>query len=209
MTISPDGESVFLLDETSGYLSRMDLNTGQNLARTHLDYRPQSAAYLANQNLLAVSLSLAHRVLLLDPENLNILGSISVGNTPTGLVSSENLLYIAEYGDNTVLIHDLANGTKSARLNVGFGPRTMIQADDQIFVANYMEGSLSVLALGENASIHDIYGHPTEMAFNQFYHRLYVTDKERAGLSVINVTSNRLMDHISLGAKAFGLSVIQ
>jgi DNA-binding beta-propeller fold protein YncE len=211
MTISPDGESAFLLDEKSGYISRMDLNTGQIVARTFLSHRPQFAAYLANQNLLAVSLSLARRVLLLDPENLNVLRSISVGNTPVGLASSENQLYIAESGDNTVLVHDLASGANPARINVGFGPRKIVQADDHIFVSNYMDGSLSVLAPGEFGSIHDIYGpgRPDEMAFNQFYHRLYVTDGEWAGLSVINATSNRLMGYIPLGAKAFGLSVIQ
>jgi hypothetical protein len=47
------------------------------------------------------------------------------------------------------------------------------------------------------------------MAFNQFYRRLYVTDEAAAGLAIIDVNANRLLGHLSLGARPFGLAVIQ
>jgi len=213
MTISPDGQYAFLLDENSGYLSRMDLTTGQSMARFHIGYRPQFAAYLEKQNLLAVSLSLSQKVLLLDPESLSVLKTISVGSNPSGMVVSENQLFIAEAGDNTVSVHDLDTGENLGRIYVGFGPRHMLQTNDQVFVSNYLDGSLSSFSpvTGEFGVAQEIsgLGRPAEMAFDQFFNRLYVADDDRAGLSVIDINSSRLLGYISLGARAFGLDVIQ
>ena len=213
MTISPDGQSAYLLDENSGYLSRIDLTTGQSMAHIHTGYRPHFAAYLEKQHLLAVSLSLSQKVLLLDPESLSVLKTISVGNAPAGMAVSENQLFVAESGDNTVSVHDLDSGANLAKIYVGFGPHHMALTDDQIFVSNYLGGSLSYFnpATGEFGVAQEIsgLGRPEDMAYDQFFNRLYVVDGDSAGLSVIDVNSTRLLGHISLGAKAFGLDVIQ
>ena len=211
MTISPDGQGAFLLDERNGYLSRMDLSTGRSVARVRLDFRPKFAAFLEEQNLLAVSLSLSQKVLLLDPQSLAVVGNIPTGSSPQGLLVSDNKLYIAESGDNTVSIVDLARRGIQDRLTVGFGPRRLLEVDNRIYVSNYEDGSLSVLVPGQLGVIQEIHGlgRPTEMAIDQFYRRLYVADEEAAALAVIDVNANLLLGYVTLGAKPTGLGVIQ
>jgi len=156
-------------------------------------------------------LSLSQRILLLDPVSLVEAGTIPTGGDPQGLDVSDNQLYIAENGDNTVSIVDLAGKGGQDRLTVGFGPRRLLGIDNRIYVSNYQDGSLSVLVPGQLGVSQEIQGlgRPTEMIFDQFYSRLYVTDEEAAGLAVIDVNSNLLLGYIALGAKPFGLAVIQ
>ncbi|MEJ2033519.1 MAG: YncE family protein [Deltaproteobacteria bacterium] len=182
MTISPDGQGAFLLDERSGYLSRLDLNTGRT-----------------------------QRVLLLNPSNLSEVGTILTGSSPEGLAAMDNQLYVADFGDNTVDVADLIGRGSQSRLTVGFGPRRLIATDNQIFVSNYLGGSLSVLVPGQLGVIQEIVGlgQPLEMAFDRFYRRLYVADEGTASLAVIDVNTNRLLGRIMLGAKPFGMAVIQ
>jgi DNA-binding beta-propeller fold protein YncE len=209
--VDTGGQAAFLLDERSGYLSRMDLSTGRSVARVQLNYQPKYAAYLSEQKLLAVSLSRSQQVLLLDPDNLTIMGTITTGNTPQGLIVSDNQLYIAESGSNTVSISDLSSGRNQGRLAVGFGPRRLLTTGNQIYVSNFQDGSLSVLVPGQLGVFQDIYGlgRPQEMVFDQFYRRLYVADEEARGLAVIDAGANLFLKYISLGAKPFGMAVIQ
>lgn len=211
MVINPDGNGAYLLDENNGYLSRMDLTTGQSLARVSLGYRPTYVAYLGGHNLLAVSLSLSQKVLLLDPMTLAATGSISTDSSPQGVMVFDNKLYVAEYGGNSVSITDLTHRGNQSRLTVGFGPRRLLATDDQIYVSNYRDGSLSVLVPDQLGVIEEIYGlgRPLEMAFDQFYRRLYVADEDTAALAVLDVNSNLLLGRITLGAKPLGLAVIQ
>ncbi|MFC1843901.1 YncE family protein [Thermodesulfobacteriota bacterium] len=211
MTISPDGQAAFLLDEKNGYLSRISLTTGQIIARSLLGHRPQYAAFLYDQNLLAVSLSLSQEVLLLDPVSLQVTSTIHTGSGPQGMTVSGNQLFIAEYGDNSVSIVDLANKASQSRLTVGFGPSRLLEAGNQIYVSNYHEGSLSVLLPGQLGVIQEIYdlGRPLEMAYDPSYFRLYIADEERGELAIIDTNSNRLMGHIFLGARPHDLEIIQ
>ena len=214
MTTAPDGRNgrvAYLLDERSGYLSRMDLSTGRSTDRVLLGYQPKFALYLSEQNLLAVSLSLSQKVLLLDPDDLAVVRVITTGNAPQGMAVLDNQLYVAESGGGTVSISDLNNRKNQSRLTVGFGPRRLIAIDDQIYVSNYKDGSLSVLMQGQLGVIQEVFGlkQPQEMAFDQFYRRLYVADDEARGLAVIDANSSLLLRYLSLGAKPFGLAVIQ
>jgi len=211
MAISADGQSAFLLDERSGYVSRMDLDNGQIDSRVLLGFRPKYAAYLEDQNLLAVSMSLSQKILLLDPVSLEEKWTISTGSSPQGLVASDNQLYIAEYGDNTVSVVDLAGNGNQSRMTVGFGPTRLLDTGNQLFVSNYEDGSLSVLEPGLLGVIQEIYGlgSPKEMVFDSFYRRLYAADEQKAALAVIDTNINLLLGHISFGAKPFGLAVLE
>lgn len=211
LTISPDGQWAYLLHERSGYLSRMNLRSGQIETRVMLGSRPVYATYLEQQNLLAVSLSQSQRVLLLNPVNLATVRSISTGSNPSGLLVADNFLYVAESGDSIVSKTDLANLGDTSRLMVGFGPRRLLDAGEQIFVSNFVDGSLSVLLPGQLGVVQDIYGlgRPNEMVYDQIYRRLYVADEKTSALAVIDVNSNQLLGRISLGAKPLGLALIQ
>jgi DNA-binding beta-propeller fold protein YncE len=211
MTTSPDGQWAYLLHERSGYLSRMNLQTGQIGPRMMLGSRPVYVAYLDSQKLLAISLSLTNKVLLLNTENLLTVRTISTGSNPEGLLVLDNQLYIAESGDASVTNYGLSTRGSQSRLMVGFGPRRLVNAENQIFVSNYSDGSLSSLLPGQLGSVQQIYGlgQPLEMVFDRLYRQLYVADDQESALTVINGNSNQIVGHIYLGARPLGLVEIQ
>jgi len=211
MLLSQDGESLYLLDEQSGYLTRMSSDTGKILARSFIDFRPSYLHYLSQQNLLAVSQSLSHKVLLLDPLDLKVAGVFSTGSSPAGLLEVDGLLYITERGDNSVEVIDLSIRNEQNRFAVGFDPRRLVLAGQQIYVGNALDGSLSVLETGGFGVVQTIpgFGRPGEMALNSFYRRIYVADEEKHALSVVDVNTNRITSRIELGALPFGLVVVE
>jgi DNA-binding beta-propeller fold protein YncE len=232
MTISPDGKWAYVLEERSNFLSRIDLATGRSATRVRLNYRPQHAAFLAERNLLAVSLGLTQMISLLHPLELIERSRIFTGDSPQGLLVSGNQLYIAESGDHTVSIFDLAApenqvGTPqrrapipgnmgeshigASRLDVGLGPRRLLETDSFIYVSNYDGDSLSVLLPDQLGVVREIrgLGRPLEMAFDPARRQLYVGEEQAAGLAVIDSTSNELIRKIELGARPLGLTVIQ
>ena len=210
MVISPDGAAVFLLDEESGYLSRMDLANGRIDARILVGYGPDSVMYLPDQGLLAVSLSLSQQVVLLDPLSLAVKRTLRTGSNPQGLAVSGNQLYVAENDDNTVSVIDLSDFKTVGRVAVGFGPRRLLSTDNQLYVSNQQEGTLSVLMSGQLGVVQVLsgFGRPLEMAFDQFYQQLYVTDEENNALDIVKGSTNRLLGRLSLGAKPLGLVVV-
>ena len=211
MAISPDGDWAYLVYEKSGYLSRMNLRTGQINPRVKLGKQPNYVVYLKEQRLVAVSQGLDQTVLLLDPETLRVVRRVSTGSNPEGLLVVDNVLYVAESGDSTVSINDLASRAAQSRMMVGFGPRRLVGTEDQIFVSNYKNGSLSVLLPGQLGALQEIFGfgEPLEMVFDDFFRRIYVGDQREAGLMVIDTNSNQLIRKISLGAKPVGLAIVQ
>jgi DNA-binding beta-propeller fold protein YncE len=211
MTIDSSGRDAFLLDEQNGYLSRMNLVSGQIAARVQLGYRPTYAIYLAEQNILAVSLALSQKVLLLNPNSLAVMATFTTGSLPQGLAVVNNQLYIAESGDNTVLVTDLASSRNQSRTMVGFGPRRFVITDNQIYVSNYLDGSLSVLIEDQLGVVQEIYdlGRPQEMGFDSRSACLYVADGEKAALAVIDINIHQIIGNISLGSEPFGLAVIE
>jgi DNA-binding beta-propeller fold protein YncE len=209
MTLSPDGRWGYLLDERSGHLSRMDLSSGRSAARVRLGFRPQHATFLERQNLLAVSLPLAQKVVLLDPLSLQQVRAIATGSEPAGLLVFDQLLYIAESGDHSVAIVDLPGQREVGRVTVGLAPSRLVESDRIIYVSNTEDGSLSVLIPGQLGVVRDVRGldRPREMAFNRFYRRLYVADEMARALVVVDVNSNLIVGRIALGARPTGMAV--
>lgn len=211
MTINTQIREAFLLDNQNGYINRVDLLTGQILARVLVGNEPNYAVYLEEHNLLAVSLSRSQNVLLLDPESLRVLRTISTGMNPSGIAALGNQLYMAEYEENSISIANLNDNRRLSRLEVGFGPRRIGVNDNQIYVINYQDGSISILEPGQLGVNQEIYGmgSPLEMDFDQNYNRLYITDIDKKALVVIDTRLNNLMGHIFLGAPPFALDITQ
>ena len=211
MTLSPDGRWVYVLDDRDSYLSRLDLASGNLVKRVRLGYRPRYAVYLTGRSLLAVSSALSQTVSFHDPASLSEVGRVNTGTAPDGLLASDNQLYIAESGANTVSIFDLGSNMMQSRLAVGLRPRRILDNGNQIYVSNYDSGSLSVIFRGQLGAGREIpgLGRPLEMIFNQTNRRIYVGDESRAGLAIIDSTTNRLSGYVTLGARPLGLAVIQ
>jgi DNA-binding beta-propeller fold protein YncE len=211
MTVSPDGRWAYVLEERASTLSRIDLTTGSRAALVRLGHRPQYAAYLGPQNLLAVSSSRSQKVSLLHPLELTEIRTITAGDSPQGLLVSGNQLYVAESGDHTVSIFNLSTNLGHTRLEVGFGPRRLLDTGNYIYVSNYEGGSLSLLLPGVPGVVREVPGldRPLEMVFDQDRRVIYVGEEQAGGLAVIDSVSNLFVGRISLGARPSGLAVLQ
>lgn len=211
MTLSPDGQWVYVLDENENYLNRLELSTGTLLARTHLGYSPHYATYLSNRNLLAVSSVISQTVTFHDPLDLREVISVQTGDSPDGLLSSDNQLYITESGTNSVSILDIVSKTIESRVAVGFSPRRLLNIDNRIYVSNYDDGSLSIIYPGQLGVGWEILGlgRPLEMVFDRTHRWIYVGDEQKAGLAIIDYSTNQLRGYINLGTRPLGLAIIQ
>jgi YVTN family beta-propeller protein len=211
MTISPDGQNAYVLDEAGSYVNRLDLATGRLQARVRLGYQPQYATYLADRDELAVSSVISQTVSFHDPLDLSEVRHVGTGDSPDGLLASNNQLYIAESGADSVSIYDLSTKTITSRITVGFSPRRLLDSGNLIYVSNYDGGSLSVIysgQLGVGLEIHGL-GRPLEMVFDQTHHWIYVGDEQNAGLAIIDSTINQLKGYVELGSPPLGLAIIE
>ena len=211
MTISPDGQSAYVLDENTNYLSRLDLTTGTLTGRVRLGYQPHYATYLVGRDLLAVSSVISQNISFHDPLDLTLVASVPTSDSPDGMVVTDNLLYIAESGANTVSIMDIPSFTIQARISVGFTPRRLLTIGRQIYVSNYNNGSVSVIYPGQLGVGREITGlnKPLEMIYNDSFRWIYVGDEQKKGLATIDFATNQLSGYITLGTKPLGMAVIQ
>ena len=210
MQVDAAGRVAFLLDDKSGYVSRMDLRSGYIEARTYLGFEPHFAIYIEEKNLLAVSLALSQKVQLLDADTLESRGELSTGGRPQGLLFTNDLLYVAEQGDDTVAIFDLNSRRNLGRIVVNQGPMRIADTDNQIYVSHRMASNVVALTPGQLSVFREItdLGRTTEMAYYPTFRRLYVVDERAGGLAIIDVNANLLIGRVEFGARPVGLAVL-
>lgn len=211
MTVSPDGLFAYVLDEHLNSLVRMDLTTGMLDADATIGEKPQFALYLQDHEQLAVSSGNSQTIFLVDHELLTVQEEIEVGIAPQGLLLWENLLYIAETGSNTVTLYDLYSRQIIDRRHIGLAPRRIHESNGQIYVANFGDRSISILMAGQTNIAKEIaLEHPPlEMASSTIRQWLYIGNGKRGGLSVIDLSANRLIGHIDFGAVPVGVAALQ
>lgn len=212
MAISPDGRWGYLIDQQRGSVLRMDLQSGAIDSQVRLNYAPNYIVYQEQANLLAVSVGIGQNVVLLDPETLQTITSISTGVNPDGLMSREDrLLYIAETGSNSVLVYDLVGNGMVKRIGVGFRPRRIAHTDSFIYVANSGSKSISVLQpglLGVSRTIAFPAG-PLEMAYSIRHRWLYVGSEQDGTIAVIDPITSEITGRIELGATPQGILIME
>ncbi|MFO7811482.1 MAG: hypothetical protein R6V21_00795 [Pelovirga sp.] len=210
MQVDAAGRVAFLLDEKSGYVSRMDLRSGYIEARTYLGFQPHFAIYIEEKNLLAVSLALSQKVQLLDADTLENRGELSTGGRPQGLLFANDILYVAEQGDDTVAIFNLDSRRSLGRIAVNQGPMRIVDTDNQIYVSHRVASSVAALTPGQLSVFREIpnLGRTTEMTYDPTFRRLYVVDERAGELAVIDVNANLLIGRVEFGARPVGLAVL-
>lgn len=209
--ISPDGLYGYILDGEGGYLLKMDLELGSLSHRVRLGSSPRFLTWINESEQLAVVSSISQSVLFVDPESLSTSDTLTVGNSPTGVLVSAGYLYVAESAANSVAIYDFNTRQFQKRVSVGFQPRRLFKVDDQLYVSNYLSSSVSLLLTGQQRLLHNIrVGEwPFEMAASSSSKWLYVVEQGTGRVAVIDQTLNRVVSHIELGASPFDMVTVQ
>ncbi len=211
MALGPAGRRAYLIDRKRGNILRMDLQSGTVDLRARLGHGPVYIIYLKKRNLLAVSFSLSQTVVLVDPEHLSPVQTISTSGRPEGLaVWKDRLLYIAESGSNTVLQYDLEQSRTVRRIPVGFSPRRILALDNMIYVADYGSKSISMLRPGQLGVTRAIplSGRPLELADVASRKFIYVGNEEEKAITIIDSVTMKVVGAIELGARPAGIVVM-
>jgi DNA-binding beta-propeller fold protein YncE len=210
MTVSPDAKWAYLLDEMGNSLLRLNLQTGVLGGQARTGSRPKFILYMEEQNLLAVSSAYSQKIFLLDPVSLAIVRTIDTGGTPDGLFVRDNYLYVAESSSNSVSVFELPGGRNKGRFNVGSKPRRFAFSNNHIYIANSGGGTVSVFRPGQLNISRDVRvgGMPFEMDVSPARQWLYVCDAHSGGVTVIDLSLNKVVGRIELGAVPDTLEVI-
>jgi len=211
MALGPAGRRAYLIDRKRGNILRMDLQSGNVDLRARLGHGPVYILYLKKWNLLAVSFSLSQTVVLVDPEHLSPVLTISTSVRPEGLaVWKDRLLYIAESGSNTVLQYDLEQSRVVRRIPVGFSPRRILAVDNMIYVADYGSKSISMLRPGQLGVTRAIAlsGRPLELADVATRKLIYVGNEDEQAITIIDPVTMKSVGTIQLGARPAGIAVM-
>lgn len=211
MALGPAGRRAYLIDRKRGNILRMDLQSGTVDLRARLGHGPVYILYLKKRDLLAVSFSLSQTVVLVDPEHLSPVQTISTSARPEGLaVWRDRLLYIAESGSNTVLQYDLEQNRVIRRIPVGFNPRRILAVDNMIYVADYGSKSISMLRPGQLGVTRTIplSGRPLELADVATRKLIYVGNEDEQAITIIDPVTMKSVGAIQLGARPAGIAVM-
>ena len=210
MTIDSAGRNAYLVDQATGMVFRVDLDTGSLAAQIRLGDRLDYCVFLEESQIVAVSSSQSQKVVLLDPMTLQVRQSIAVGTNPEGIAEYDGNLYIAESRANTVGMYSMGSGA-SLRQHVGLGPSRILFHERSLFVANSQGGSVSVLRPDQLTVVKEIAtgGSPGEMAISFARNWLYAVDGSANLVTVIDLSTQKLESEIDLRAKPFDIVVIQ
>jgi DNA-binding beta-propeller fold protein YncE len=212
MSSSADSSKAYVLDDL-GHLSVVDLLSGNVLTRKRIGQRPTYVTHIPETKMVAVSSSMDSRIYLLDEESLGIRGQVAVNGSPAGIFKKDEFLYVAEEQSNSIMIFDYNLRTKVNSLFVGFAPRRITGLDGNIYIANSGSGSVSLLRSISNRVAREI-------TLGKEVYEIVASEKEQVvyigkndnedcggGLSVLDITSNRIIAEIELGARPEGIAV--
>lgn len=207
-----DIQTAYILEEQSDNLIRLNLATGEMMERTKINYGPQYTVYTPQYARLAVSAAQSQSVYLLDPITLEIRETVSLGGNPQGMQVHENFLFITEDNYRTVTIYDLNRLQIVSKLDVGQAPRRILLFNNRLYVTNNNGGSVSIISprqLIVSRSINLGKSKPSEIASSLIRRWLYISDDEYGGVTVLDPTTNKVVNRVHLGASPLGIAVIQ
>ena len=210
MFVGPEKRYAYLLDEIGKGIFRVDILNGSVERTITVDYQPNYAIFLEDQKNIVVSAIDKNIVYFLNPDTLDNIGAIPVGNFPQGLAVWNNFLFIAESGTNFVTSYGLNDRQQRSKVNVGFNPRRLTLKEDQLYVTNFNDGTVTVMLPGQLNVSGEIFvgGKPFEMAKSESRRWLYIGNLEKRGVSVVDAISNRIKGFVDLQTVPLGMTVI-
>jgi YVTN family beta-propeller protein len=184
IAIDPDNRLVYVSNygqfNTTGTVSVINDTTNTIIGNLYVGKNPQAIMYNPANGLFYIANTLSNTLSIINGTNSSLIGSIPVGEfpgkNPTGIVSNSinNTVYVSNMGSNTVSV---INGTTN------------------VVVANVTSTT------SEEVGGSGLFS-PTGIAYNSDNGNLYVANRGSDTISVINGSTNSLIDEISLDAVA-------
>ena len=140
LTITRDGERLFVACEASNSVVVLDAESGRILAEVEVGIQPHFVTLSPDESRAYVSNRGSDNVSVLDTRSYRELSAIAVGDEPHELVTDEagELLYVANAGTYDISVVDLEEGAEWKRLAASRGPWGIARSPDgaRIYVTN-------------------------------------------------------------------------
>jgi YVTN family beta-propeller protein len=182
ITLNPDNDLMYVSNygqfNTTGTVSVINGTTNTIVVNVPVGKNPQAIVYNPANGLIYTANTLSNTLSIINGTSNSSVGSIIVGaypgKNPTGITinPTNNTIYVTNMGSNTVSV---INGTTNVVVN-------------NITLATEQDGGTGGTSFFS----------PAGVAYNSDNNNLYVTNRGSDTLSVINGTTNALVDEVSL-----------
>jgi YVTN family beta-propeller protein len=182
ITLNPDNDLIYVSNDgqfnTTGTVTVINGTTNTIVANITVGKNPQAIVYNPANGLIYTANTLSNTLSIINGTSNSSVGSIIVGTypgkNPTGITINpiNNTIYVTNMGSNTVSV---INGTTNVVIN-------------NITLATEQGGGTGGTSFFS----------PAGVAYNSDNNNLYVTNRGSDTLSVINGTTNELVDEVSL-----------
>jgi YVTN family beta-propeller protein len=155
-------------------------------------YADNGLAYMVHRNSANVS--------VIDPVSKRQIATIPVGNLPWGADANGTRLFVANFADRTVSVVDLTTNHPIATTIIHAMPALVTAGSDRAYIS-HLDGYISVV--GNNGALLDLFGPlPDHSAFgvalDEAGHRLFVGNRARQEVLVLNSDTGEVLEHISV-----------
>lgn len=212
ITVSPDGQTIYVVNTGSGSVSVVDASTDCVIGTFAVGHRPYGIAttpdgghaYVANGGDGTVSVI----ELPLGP----IVGTIRVGNDPHGVCVTPDgqQVFVTNQSDDTVSVIDPTLGMVIAVIAVGRGPTGLAVHPEghRVYVAENDAGTIAVV----DAYLHDVVDSiavgrcPARVTLTPDGTRALVTNASDRSVTVIDVGSGTVVENVLLNSHPIGIA---
>jgi YVTN family beta-propeller protein len=140
--------ALWVADSLGAALLRVDPISGES-ETVPLAGQPSGVAFTNDAVWVSVAPAGVARV---DPVDLSVTLTKSVGSGPTAIVAAFGSIWVANNLDGTVTRLDPSTGSEEATIPVGEGPNALIAAGDALWVANIFDDSISTIDPAANTA---------------------------------------------------------
>ena len=139
--IAVGDDALWVADTFGAALLRVDPSSGESQA-IGLAGQPSQVSFTANGVWVSFAPAGIARV---DPSNLSVTLTQSVGSGPTAVLSAFESIWVANHSDGTVSRLEPSTGRVEATVSVGDGPNSLGAAAGSLWVANEFDDSITAI----------------------------------------------------------------
>jgi YVTN family beta-propeller protein len=140
--------ALWVADSLGAALLRVDPISGES-ENVPLAGQPSGVAFTNDAVWVSVAPAGVARV---DPADLSMTLTKTVGSGPTAIVAAFGSIWVANYLDGTVTRLDPSTGSTEATIPVGEGPNALVAAAGSLWVANTFDDSISTIDPATNTA---------------------------------------------------------
>ena len=220
VAVDPNTDTVYVANNQSNTVSVIDGNTDSVTATIGVGSGPSAISLDPSTDTIYVSNSGGDTVSVIDGATNKVVGTITIGSQPGAIAvdpNTDTVYIVGGWYSSTCWVIDGATDTVTATIGVGYNPEGVAvdPSTDTVYVANsgntdVAQGTISVIDGVTNtvtATIGGVGQYPNAIAVNPSTDMLYTANPYGDNVSVIDGTTESVVDKIGLSGGPGSLAV--